>query len=104
MTTGHRDPHASPAPAHNVWTIARIQHVLTSEVLIRRFLRDLTHAPEHEVMNVFTSWRHVAATIEVNTAAQQATPKTATAPAPTEQETSTDPDPEPDPEPEQSAP
>jgi hypothetical protein len=32
--------------------------------LDRRFLLDLTHAPAHEVMNVFTAWQRVAATIE----------------------------------------
>jgi hypothetical protein len=48
------------------WTIARIQITLSNEVLIRRFLLDLTHAPEPRVMEVFTAWQRVAATIEAN--------------------------------------
>ncbi|MFF7192625.1 hypothetical protein ACFZAM_02755 [Streptomyces sp. NPDC008079] len=62
MTPG-RPSTAAPA-AHSLWTIARIQNTLSNEVLIRRFLLDLTHAPEHEVMNVFTAWQKVAAAIE----------------------------------------
>ena len=58
-------PTAGPAP----WTIARIQQALTNEALIRRFLLDLTHAPEHRVMEVFTAWQRVAATIEANASA-----------------------------------
>ena len=57
---------AGPAP----WTIARIQNTLSAEVVIRRFLQDLIHAPEHRVMEVFTAWQDVAATIEANTAQQ----------------------------------
>lgn len=49
-----------------MWTIARIQNTLTSPVLIRRFLLDISHAPGHQVMNVFTAWQRVAATIETN--------------------------------------
>lgn len=60
----------SPAPRSNaapptrsLWTIARICQAL-SPLLERRFLLDLTHAPAHEVMNVFTAWQNVAATAE----------------------------------------
>jgi hypothetical protein len=68
-------PVAPPAVTHNLWTIARIQDALTSRVLVRRFLLDLTHAPEHEVMNVFIAWRRIAATIE-NRDPQPPTPET----------------------------
>lgn len=67
-----------PAPAQAPWTIARIQNALTNQVLIRRFLLDLTHAPAHEVMNVFTAWQRVAATIEAGRSSptgQQPTPE-----------------------------
>ncbi len=60
-------PTASPSAsgvAHSLWTIARIQHALTHPVMERRFLTDLAHAPEHEVMNVFAAWRDVASAIE----------------------------------------
>lgn len=68
-------PLSTEAPAtHNLWTIARIQNTLSSEVLIRRFLLDLTHAPAHEVMNVFTAWQKVAATIEQHSLEEQALP------------------------------
>lgn len=60
------DPATNPSAAHRVWTIARIQNALTSPVLIRRFLLDISHAPGHQVMNVFTAWQRVAATIEAN--------------------------------------
>ncbi|MBD0739058.1 hypothetical protein [Streptomyces sp. CBMA29] len=62
MTPGR--PSTAPPATHGLWTIARIQNTLSNEVLIRRFLLDLTHAPEHEVMNVFTAWQKVAAAIE----------------------------------------
>lgn len=59
-----RDTHTAPSAAHKPWTIARIQNTLTSPVLIHRFLLDLSHAPEDRVMEVFTAWQRVAATIE----------------------------------------
>ncbi|MFF7158643.1 hypothetical protein [Streptomyces sp. NPDC008139] len=62
MTPGR--PSTAAPSTHSPWTIARIQQTLSSEVMIRRFLLDLTHAPEHEVMNVFTAWQKVAAAIE----------------------------------------
>ena len=65
-----------PQAIRHPWTIARIQNALAGETLIRRFLLDLAHAPEHRVMEVFTAWRNVAATIEANSA-QQHSPKTA---------------------------
>ena len=72
-----RAPEAAPAAAattpHHLWTIARIQNVLSSEVLIRRFLLDLTHAPEPRVMEVFTAWRRVAASIEAYATQEPAT-------------------------------
>jgi hypothetical protein len=60
---------AGPRPdtsvtAHSLWTITRICRTLNHPVLERRFLTDLTHAPEPDVMSVFTAWRKVAATIE----------------------------------------
>ncbi|WP_225850938.1 hypothetical protein [Streptomyces sp. HPF1205] len=67
-------PPATRTTEPNPWTIARIHDTLTSPVLIRHFLLDLTHAPAHEVMNVFAAWQRVAATIEANNAA---TPPTA---------------------------
>jgi hypothetical protein len=71
---------AAPTPVtHNLWTIARIQDVLTSPVLVRRFLLDMAHAPEPEVMNVFTAWRRVAATIEAH-ASRSTAPEMRTAP------------------------
>ena len=63
---------AGPAP----WTIARIQNTLSAEVVIRRFLLDLIHAPEHRVMEVFAAWQNVAATIEANAAQQLTAEKT----------------------------
>jgi hypothetical protein len=63
MTPNADAPAAAPK---SPWTIARIQGALTSPVLIRRFLFDLAHAPETELMNVFAAWRQVAATIEVH--------------------------------------
>lgn len=60
------NPTTNQSAAHRVWTIARIQNTLTSPVLIRRFLLDISHAPDHQVMNVFTAWQRVAATIEAN--------------------------------------
>jgi hypothetical protein len=63
VPTATASPSASGV-AHSLWTIARIQHALTHPVMERRFLTDLAHAPEHEVMNVFAAWRDVAATIE----------------------------------------
>jgi hypothetical protein len=60
------DPATNQSATHRVWTIARIQNTLTSPVLIRRFLLDISHAPDHQVMNVFTAWQRVAATIEAN--------------------------------------
>jgi hypothetical protein len=74
-----REAAAPPTATHTLWTIARIQNVLTSPVLVRRFLLDLAHAPESEVMNVFTAWRRVAATIEAH-ASRSATSETLTAP------------------------
>lgn len=59
-----RDINTASATAHHPWTIARIQNTLTSQVLIHRFLMDLSHAPEDRVMEVFTAWQRVAATIE----------------------------------------
>ncbi|MGW5355310.1 hypothetical protein ACWERV_32925 [Streptomyces sp. NPDC004031] len=53
-----------PPSTHSLWTVARICRALNHTVLERRFLTDLTHAPEPEVMSVFTAWRKVAATIE----------------------------------------
>ncbi|MFI0900806.1 hypothetical protein [Streptomyces sp. NPDC020983] len=73
------DAAAPIAATHSLWTIARIQDVLTSPVLVRRFLLDLAHAPEPEVMNVFTAWRRVAATIEAH-AARSSASETVTAP------------------------
>lgn len=75
------DPATNPPAAHRVWTIARIQTTLTSPVLVRRFLLDISHAPDHQVMNVFTAWQRVAATIEANasgatTTAGQSEPST----------------------------
>ncbi|WP_031512569.1 hypothetical protein [Streptomyces sp. NRRL F-5123] len=52
------------ATTHSLWTVARICRALNHTVLERRFLTDLTHAPEPDVMSVFTAWRKVAATIE----------------------------------------
>jgi hypothetical protein len=49
---------------HSLWTVARICRTLNHSALERRFLQDLTHAPEPDVMSVFTAWRKVAATIE----------------------------------------
>jgi hypothetical protein len=63
MTPAGRQTDASVA-AHSLWTVARICAVLNHPVLERRFLTDLTHAPEPEVMSVFTAWRNVAATIQ----------------------------------------
>lgn len=60
-----------PAGQAAPWTIARIQNTLSNEVLTRRFLLDLTHAPEPRVMEVFTAWQDVAATIEANAARQR---------------------------------
>jgi hypothetical protein len=58
-------PHADASvTAHNLWTITRICRTLNHSALERRFLQDLTHAPEPDVMSVFTAWRKVAATIE----------------------------------------
>jgi hypothetical protein len=57
----------APATTHSLWTVARICRALNHPVLERRFLTDLTHAPEPEVMAVFTAWRKVAATIEQRT-------------------------------------
>lgn len=54
---------------HTLWTIARICRTLNHPVLERRFLQDLTHAPEPEVMKVFTAWQTVATTIERRAAA-----------------------------------
>ncbi|SHL69582.1 hypothetical protein [Actinacidiphila paucisporea] len=59
-----------PADQAAPWTIARIQNTLTNETLIRRFLLDLTHAPEPRVMEVFAAWQQVAATIEAHAARQ----------------------------------
>jgi hypothetical protein len=59
-----QNPDAPPADAHSLWTIARIHNTLTSPTMTRRFLDDLVHAPEHEVMNVFAAWRRVAATAD----------------------------------------
>ena len=56
-----------PAAAHTLWTIARIQHAL-SPLMARRFLLDITHAPAHQVMNVFTAWQGIAATNEATQA------------------------------------
>jgi len=64
------DPQAPPAVTHSLWTIARIHNTLTGPTLTRRFLLDLMHAPEHQVMNVFRAWQRVAASIEAS--AQQA--------------------------------
>jgi hypothetical protein len=50
------EPDGISPVAHSLWTIARIQDVLTSPDLIRRFLLDITHAPGHRVMEVFTAW------------------------------------------------
>jgi hypothetical protein len=50
--------------AHSLWTVAHICRALNHPTLERRFLTDLTHAPEPDVMSVFTAWRKVAATIE----------------------------------------
>jgi hypothetical protein len=72
MTPGQ--PSTAAPATHNLWTIARIQSTLSSEVLIRRFLLDLTHAPAHEVMNVFTAWQKVAATIEQHSSEASALP------------------------------
>lgn len=66
------DPGTAVSAEGAPWTIARIQNTLSAEVVIRRFLMDLAHAPEHRVMEVFAAWRSVAATIEAN-AAQQLT-------------------------------
>jgi hypothetical protein len=61
-------PHADASvTAHSLWTITRICRTLNHPVLERRFLTDLTHAPEPDVMSVFTAWRKVAATIEQHT-------------------------------------
>lgn len=49
---------------HNPWTIARIHNTLTSPVMARRFLLDITHAPAHQITSVFTAWQRVAASIE----------------------------------------
>lgn len=57
----------TPVTAHSLWTITRICRTLNHPVLERRFLTDLTHAPEPDVMSVFTAWRKVAATIEQHT-------------------------------------
>lgn len=65
-----------PNPIRNPWTIARIQNALAGETLVRRFLLDLTHAPEHRVMEVFTAWRTVAAGIEAHSPHQHSTPQT----------------------------
>lgn len=73
------DAAVPPTTTHTLWTIARIQNVLTSPVLVRRFLLDLAHAPESEVMNVFTAWRRVAATIDAH-ASRSAPCETLTAP------------------------
>ena len=63
---------ANPQPTQpatdSLWTIARIHEALPGPVMIRRFLLDITHAPEHQVMNVFAAWQRVAATIEASTA------------------------------------
>jgi hypothetical protein len=69
MTPEGQEP---PTATHSLWTIARIQNTLTNQVLIRRFLHDLTHAPAHEVMTVFTAWQHVAATIEAHAEQREA--------------------------------
>jgi hypothetical protein len=71
-----RVPEVRSAATHSLWTIARIQNTLTSPVLIRRFLLDISHAPGHQVMNVFTAWQGVAATIEAN--ASQLSPSQST--------------------------
>jgi hypothetical protein len=61
MTT---NPHPDTATAHSLWTIARIHNTLTSPVMARRFLLDITHAPAHQITGVFTAWQRVAAGIE----------------------------------------
>ncbi|WP_333768671.1 hypothetical protein [Streptomyces sp. IBSBF 2435] len=79
------DTRSITAPiTHNLWTIARICQAL-SPLLERRFLLDLTHAPAHEVMNVFTAWQNVAATAEKRSSAD-ATPVATALPTPTETE------------------
>lgn len=57
---------------HSLWTIARIHDALISPVMVRRFLLDLTHAPEHEVMNVFAAWQRIAAANENSTSSPPA--------------------------------
>ncbi|WUH92360.1 hypothetical protein OG900_21125 [Streptomyces sp. NBC_00433] len=67
------NPHSATTPPVGQavpWTIVRIQNTLTNETLIRRFLLDLTHAPASRVMEVFTAWQKVAATIEAHAAQQ----------------------------------
>jgi hypothetical protein len=66
MTPAGRQTDASIS-THSLWTVARICAALNHSVLERRFLIDLTHAPEPEVMSVFTAWRKVAATIQQRT-------------------------------------
>jgi len=58
------DPQPDPPTTNRLWTIARIHDTLPGPAMIRRFLLDITHAPEHQVMNVFAAWQRVAATIE----------------------------------------
>lgn len=67
---------AGPGSTRDTWTIARIQNALAGETLIRRFLLDLTHAPEHRVMEVFTAWRTVATAIEARSPHQHSTRQT----------------------------
>ncbi len=66
----------SPGSTRTTWTIARIQNALAGETLIRRFLLDLAHAPEHRVMEVFTAWRTVAASVEARTPHQHSAQQT----------------------------
>ncbi|MFI0943844.1 hypothetical protein [Streptomyces sp. NPDC021020] len=67
----------TPGP-HSLWTIARIHDALASPVMVRRFLLDLTHAPEHEVMNVFAAWQRIAAANEISASPDDPTARAAT--------------------------
>ncbi|MEW1860688.1 hypothetical protein AB0399_09960 [Streptomyces sp. NPDC088194] len=64
MTHHHEEAHPT---THDPWTIARIQKTLTRPAVVHRFLTDISHAPEHRVKEVFTTWRRIAAVIEART-------------------------------------